>query len=255
MPLTDSHSHIYAEQFKEDRQEALQRAFAGQVTKIFMPNIDHTSIDAMLETEAAFPENCYAMMGLHPCSVNKTFLRELYQVEEWLGKRPFAAIGETGIDLYWDKTFLAQQKEALQIQLELAKKHRLPIVLHTRDSFWETFEIVEQAQDGTLKGVFHCFSGTLEEARKVTELQFMLGIGGVSTFKNGGLDQVLPHVELDHLLLETDSPYLAPVPHRGKRNEPAYLPLIAARIAELKQVSVEEVSEKTTFNALSFFSL
>jgi TatD DNase family protein len=253
--LTDSHSHIYAEQFREDRGDALRRAFEQQVNRIFMPNIDHSSIDVMLETEAAFPENCFAMMGLHPCSVNKHFMRELYTVEDWLAKRPFAAIGETGIDLYWDETFLEQQKEALLVQIELAKKYKLPIVLHTRDSFSETLELVQQAQDGTLRGVFHCFTGTAEEARQVVELQFMLGIGGVSTFKNGGLDRVLPEVSLDHLLLETDAPYLAPVPHRGKRNEPAYLPLVAARVAELKQVPVEEVWEKTTNNALSLFTL
>jgi TatD DNase family protein len=253
--LTDSHCHIYAEQFREDRGEALRRAFEAQVGRIFMPNIDHTSIDAMMETEAAFPENCFAMMGLHPCSVNKQFMRELYRVEEWLGKRPFAAIGETGIDLFWDKTFKEQQLEALHIQIELAKKFKLPIVLHTRDSFAETLEVIQQTQDGTLRGVFHCFTGTREDAEKAVELQFMLGIGGVATFKNGGLDQVLPHISLDYLLLETDAPYLAPVPHRGKRNEPAYLPLIADRIAGLKNVSKEEVWEKTTKNALSLFTL
>jgi TatD DNase family protein len=255
MPLTDSHSHIYAEQFNADREQALARAFAEQVTRIFMPNIDHSSIDAMLETEAAFPQNCFAMMGLHPSSVNKHFMRELYTVEDWLSKRPFAAIGETGIDLYWDKTFLEQQKEALQIQIDLAKKYRLPLVLHTRDSFAETVEIIEKAQDGTLRGVFHCFTGTEEEAKKVVELQFMLGIGGVSTFKNGGLDLVLPHISLDHVVLETDAPYLAPAPHRGKRNEPAYLSLVAARVAEVKNISQEEVSERTTNNALSLFTL
>jgi TatD DNase family protein len=253
--LTDSHAHIYAEQFREDREEVLRRAFEQQVTRIFMPNIDRSSIEVMLETEAAFPENCFAMMGLHPCSVNQAFMRELYTVEDWLAKRAFAAIGETGLDLYWDKSTLALQQEALQIQLELAKKYRLPIVLHTRDSFAETLELVRQAQDGTLRGVFHCFTGSAEEARQVVELQFMLGIGGVSTFKNGGLDRVLPEVSLEHLLLETDAPYLAPVPHRGKRNEPAYLPLIAARVAELKQVPLEEVWAKTTENALSLFTL
>jgi TatD DNase family protein len=220
-----------------------------------MPNIDHTSIDAMLEAEEKYPQQCIPMMGLHPTSVNKDFERELYIVEEWLGKRQFAAVGECGIDLYWDKSFLAQQQEALKVQVELARKHQLPIVLHTRDSFNETYEIMAAAQDGTLKGIFHCFSGTLEEAGKVKELGFLMGIGGVATFKNGGLDKVLPHVDIEHLVLETDCPYLAPTPHRSKRNEPVYLPLIAKRVAELMNKPVEEVAEKTTANALNLFKL
>lgn len=255
MILTDSHAHVYAEQFKDDRDAALDRAYAAGVTTIVMPNIDHTSIDIMLETEARHPQQCYAMMGLHPTSVGKHFERELYQVEEWLGKRPFAAVGECGIDLYWDKSFLAQQQEALRIQLDLAKKHQLPIVLHTRDAFAETAELVEAAQDGSLRGVFHCFSGTREEAERAIKLGFKLGIGGVATFKNGGLDQVLAHLELQHLLLETDCPYLAPTPYRGKRNEPSYLPLIARRVAELMKKDVEEVAEATTRVAQELFKL
>ncbi|KUG07285.1 TatD family hydrolase [Solirubrum puertoriconensis] len=255
MILTDSHAHIYAEQFKEDRDEALDRAYAAGVSTILMPNIDHTSIDAMLETEARHPQHCFAMMGLHPCHVHKGFERELYQVEDWLNKRPFAAVGECGVDLYWDKTTLGWQQEALRVQLDLAKKHKLPIVLHTRDAFAETAELVEQAQDGSLRGVFHCFSGTKEEAERAIKLGFKLGIGGVATFKNGGLDQVLPHLELEHLLLETDCPYLAPVPHRGKRNEPSYLPLVAKRVAELMKKDVEEVAEATTRTARELFNL
>ena len=255
MTLVDSHAHIYSEKFKQDRDEALARALAEGVEKIYMPNIDHTSIDVMLETEAKHPQQCIAMMGLHPTSVNKDFEKELYLVEEWLGRRAFAAVGECGIDLYWDKTFLPQQQEALKVQVELAKKHKLPIVLHTRDSFDETYEIIAAAQDGTLRGIFHCFSGTAEQAAKVKELNFLMGIGGVATFKNGGLDQVLPHVELEDLVLETDCPYLAPVPHRGKRNEPVYLPLVAQRVAELMNKPVEEVAEKTTRNALTLFTL
>ncbi|WP_299985524.1 TatD family hydrolase [uncultured Pontibacter sp.] len=255
MTLVDSHAHIYSEQFKQDREEALARALAEGVEKIYMPNIDHTSIDIMLETEEKHPNQCIAMMGLHPTSVDKDFEKELYLVEEWLGKRKFAAVGECGIDLYWDKTFLPQQQEALRVQVELAKKHQLPIVLHTRDSFDETYEIIAAAQDGSLKGIFHCFSGTVEQAEKVKELGFLMGIGGVATFKNGGLDKVLPHVSLDNLVLETDCPYLAPVPHRGKRNEPVYLPLVARRVAELMQKPVEEVAQTTTCNALNLFKL
>jgi TatD DNase family protein len=255
MILVDSHAHIYSEKFDEDRAEAIDRAQQDGISKIYMPNIDHTSIDAMLEAEAKWPEQCIPMMGLHPTSVNKDFERELYLVEEWLGKRQFAAVGECGIDLYWDKAFLAQQQEALRVQIALAKKHQLPIILHTRDSFDETYEILAAAQDGSLKGIFHCFSGTVEQAEKVKELGFLMGIGGVATFKNGGLDNVLPHIQLEHLTLETDCPYLAPVPNRGKRNEPAYLTLVAKRVAELMNKPLEEVAEKTTANALSLFKL
>ncbi|UOQ70160.1 TatD family hydrolase [Hymenobacter cellulosilyticus] len=255
MQLTDSHAHIYSEQFKTDRDEALHRAYEAGVTTIVMPNIDHTSIDGMLETEVRFPQQCFSMMGLHPCSVGKDFERELYLVEEWLDKRPFAAVGECGIDLYWDKTTLAQQQEALRVQVALAKKHSLPLVLHTRDAFQETADIIEAAQDGTLTGVFHCFSGTPEEAARVLRLGFKLGIGGVATFKNGGADKFLPDIALEHLLLETDCPYLAPVPHRGKRNEPSYLPLIARRVAELLRKDPEEIAEATTRNARELFKL
>jgi TatD DNase family protein len=255
MKLVDSHAHIYSEEFKEDQAAAVAKAREAGVEKIYMPNIDHTSIDAMLETEASFPGQCIPMMGLHPTYVKKDFERELYLVEEWLNKREFAAVGECGIDLYWDKTFLPQQQEALKVQLELAKRHKLPIVLHTRDSFDETYELVAAAQDGNLRGIFHCFSGTPEQAAKVKELKFLMGIGGVATFKNGGLDKVLPHVALEDLVLETDCPYLAPVPHRGKRNEPAYIPLVLKRVAELMQKQEEEVATITTQNALNLFKL
>ncbi|WP_242928382.1 TatD family hydrolase [Pontibacter vulgaris] len=255
MMLVDSHAHIYSEEFNDDRAEALARAQAEGVEKIYMPNIDHTSIDAMLEAEAKYPQQCIPMMGLHPAYIKQDFERELYLVEEWLNKRPFAAVGECGIDLYWDKTFFPQQQEALKVQVELAKKHQLPIILHTRDSFDETYEIISAAQDGTLRGIFHCFSGTVEQAAKVKELNFLIGIGGVATFKNGGMDKILPHVQLEDMVLETDCPYLAPVPYRGKRNEPVYLPLVAKRVAEIMQKTVEEVAEVTTQNALNLFKL
>ncbi|MBD2768628.1 TatD family hydrolase [Hymenobacter sp. BT664] len=255
MHLTDSHAHLYAEQFKRDRPEALRRAQDVGVRTIVMPNIDHSSIDAMLELEAQAPETCFAMMGLHPCSVTRRFEQDLYEVEAWLGRRPFAAVGEAGLDLHWDKTRLAEQQEALKIQLELAKRHQLPIVLHTREAFAETVALVEAAQDGTLRGVFHCFSGTPQEAEQVIKLGFLLGIGGVATFKNGGADEVLPGLDLQHLLLETDCPYLAPVPHRGQRNEPAYLPLVLHRVAELLGKDPAEVAAATTRNAAELFKL
>lgn len=255
MKLIDSHAHIYSEEFNQDRAVAIEGAAAAGVARIYMPNIDHTSIDALLEAEAKYPQQCIPMMGLHPTSVTKDFERELYLVEEWLDKRPFAAIGECGIDLYWDKSFLKEQQEALKVQLALAKKYRLPIVLHTRDSFEETYELVAAAQDGSLRGIFHCFSGSVEQAGKVKELGFLMGIGGVSTFKNGGMDKVLPSLHLADLVLETDCPYLAPVPHRGKRNQPAYLPLVAERVAVLMNKPVEEVAEQTTATALNLFKL
>jgi len=218
-----------------------------------MPNIDHTSIDLMLETEHKYPAQCISMMGLHPCSIKKDFEKELYRVEEWLSKRKFAAVGEMGTDLHWDKTFWEQQQEAFRIQVGWAKQYNLPIVIHCRESIDETIELLEPLNDGKLKGVFHCFSGTFEQAKKITMMGFYLGLGGVATFKNGGLDKVIPDLELDNLVLETDSPYLAPVPHRGKRNTPEYIPLIATKIAELKKVTLEELSSITTANAIRLF--
>jgi TatD DNase family protein len=188
-------------------------------------------------------------MGLHPCYVNQDFEKELQLVENWLNKRSFLAIGEIGLDFYWDTTYRAQQEEAFRIQVRWAQQHSLPIVIHCRNSFRETVAILEDMALPDLRGIFHCFTGDLEDARKVVDLHFLMGIGGVATFKNGGLDKVLPHIDLDHLVLETDSPYLAPVPHRGKRNESGYLPLIARRVADLKQTSQQEVEKATTRNA------
>ncbi len=255
MNLIETHAHLYSEQFRPDQAEALHRAVAAGVGTILMPNVDRTTIDAMLELEAAAPQTCQAMMGLHPCSVGPDFEKELYLVEDWLSKRPFVAVGECGIDLYWDKTYLPQQQEALRTQLRLAKQYGLPIVLHTRSAFEEAHELVAEAQDGTLRGVFHCFSDGLAEAERVIALGFKMGIGGVATFKNGGLDKVLPHIDLRHLVLETDCPYLAPVPYRGKRNEPAYLPLVLRRVAELLGHDVAEVAAATTRNAAALFNL
>jgi len=249
----DTHAHIYANQFKKDQADVLRRAFEQNVERVYLPNIDHTSIDDMMEVEAKYPDNCFAMMGLHPCSVNKDFEKELYQVETWLNKRDFVAVGEIGTDLYWDKTFFEQQAEAFKIQVEWAKKYKRPIVIHCRNSFQETVDLLTPLMDDNLTGIFHCFTGTTEDAQKVLDLGFLLGIGGVSTFKNGGLDKVLPEVPLDSLVLETDCPYLAPVPHRGKRNECAYIPLIAKRLADIKGIEIEEIEQKTTENAQKLF--
>ncbi len=248
----DSHAHVYAAEFDLDRDSVIESAIQSGVERIVMPNVDRTTIDAMLDAEGRYP-GCVATMGLHPCSVKKDFEKELYMVEEWLSKRQFAAVGEMGTDLYWDKTFWEQQKEAFAVQARLAIKHKLPLIIHCRETIEETIAIVERLQDGNLTGVFHCFTGNTEQAESVVKLNFMVGIGGVSTFKNGGLDAVLPSIPLEHILLETDSPYLAPVPHRGKRNEPAYIPFIAARIAGLKNLSIEEVARRTSDNAKRLF--
>lgn len=250
----DTHAHIFANEFDADRDDMMRHAQDHAIGKIFMPNIDHTTIDRMLELEANYPTMCYPMMGLHPCHVKKDFEKELYIVENWLNKRKFSAVGEMGTDLYWDKTFWDQQVEAFTIQAGFARKHNLPIVVHCRESIDQTLELVEKLQDGKLKGVFHCFTGSKEQAEKLVKLGFYLGIGGVATFKKGGMEHVLPHVPLDRIVLETDSPYLAPTPHRGKRNEPAYIPLIAQRVAELKNTNLAEVQRATTHNALTLFN-
>ncbi|HYG20054.1 MAG TPA: TatD family hydrolase [Ohtaekwangia sp.] len=251
----DTHAHIYADEFSADREDMLARSEAAAVRTILMPNVDHTSIDKMMEVERRNPASCFAMMGLHPCSVKKDFEKELYVVEDWLSKRKFTAVGEIGTDLYWDQSLWDQQQEAFRIQVKWALKYDLPIVIHSRESIDQTIALVEELKTEKLRGVFHCFSGTPEQARRIIALGFYLGIGGVATFKNGGLDKVLPEIALEHLVLETDSPYLAPVPHRGKRNEPAYIPIVAGRIAEIKNISVEEVRNATTSSAARLFSL
>ena len=220
-----------------------------------MPNIDHASMDAMLEVEERHPNHCLPMMGLHPCYVKKDFEKELYMVETWLSKRNFLAVGEIGTDLYWDKTFWEQQCEAFRIQVSWAKQYQLPIVIHCRESLDQTLELLEPLVDETLTGVFHCFTGTVEQASRITSLGFFLGLGGAVTFKNGGLDRVVPHLDMQHVVIETDCPYLAPVPHRGKRNEPAYIPLIAQKICEWKNLSPFELSEITSANANRLFKL
>lgn len=252
MNWIDTHAHIYNKAFQKDLDETIESCREEGMEKIYMPNVDRSSIDAMLEVEAKYPE-CIATMGLHPCSVDKHFEKELYAVEEWLERRPFAAVGEIGLDLHWDKTYVEQQKEAFRIQTSWAKEKEIPIIIHCREAFAETLALVEELKDERLKGVFHCFTGNLEEAEKAIDLGFFLGIGGVATFKNGGLDKVLPHIALEHLVLETDSPYLAPVPYRGKRNSPAYIPHIAERVADLCDKSLEEVYRETTMNAYKLF--
>ncbi|HZY80903.1 MAG TPA: TatD family hydrolase [Cyclobacteriaceae bacterium] len=250
----DTHAHVFSDEFKSDRADIIGRATDAGVKRIFMPNIDHSSIDEMFEMETRFPGTCISMMGLHPTSVKRGFERELYIVEEWLSKRKFAAVGEMGTDLYWDKTFWPEQQEAFKIQVGWAKKYKLPIVIHCRESIDETIALLDPMLVEGFTGVFHCFTGTLEQARKITSMGFYLGLGGVTTFKNGGIDKIIPDLELDNIVLETDSPFLAPVPHRGKRNEPSYIPIIAEKITTLKKISKEELQSITTRNALRLFN-
>ena len=247
--MTETHAHIYDEVFAEDREEMLNRAFKQGISEIWMPNCNSETIEGMMNLAIKYPNECLPMMGLHPCYVKENFIKELYIVEEWLNKEKFIAIGEIGMDLFWDKTFAKQQEEAFLTQCNLAKKHNLWIDIHSRNAFWETVALIEKNADSTLKGIFHCFSGTLEEAQKAIELNFLLGVGGVATFKNGGLNRILPYIDLKHIVLETDAPYLAPVPYRGKRNEPVYLQIIAQKVADLIQVSVEDVIKQTSLNA------
>ncbi|MCG8307158.1 MAG: TatD family hydrolase [Cytophagales bacterium] len=251
--MIDTHAHIYLNDFEQDINEVIRDAKEAGIAKIFMPNIDSRSIERMLTLEDKFPNYCVPMMGLHPCYVKENYKAELHAVESWLEKRKFCAIGEAGIDLYWDKTHISAQIEALEVQIDWAKNLDLPLVLHCRNSMDMTMEIIEKHQDGKLKGIFHCFTGNPDQAGRIIDMNFTLGIGGVVTFKNGGLDKVIPHVDLKNIVLETDSPYLAPVPYRGKRNTPAYLSYIVNRISELKSCGSEEVTHQTTENALALF--
>ncbi|WP_282783585.1 TatD family hydrolase [Phaeodactylibacter xiamenensis] len=253
MRLIDTHAHLYSRKFDADRAEMVERAMESGVDRFFLPNIDHASIEGMLKMEEDYPGQCFAMMGIHPCSIKENYKEELAVVEKWLGERPFCAIGEIGIDLYWDKTHFRQQQDAFRQQIQWAKALDIPIVIHSRDATAEVLEILDEQKDERLRGIFHCFTGTLEEARRIIDLDFYLGIGGVVTFKNGGLDKVVQEISLEHLVLETDAPYLAPVPKRGKRNESAYVRLVAEKIAAVQQVPFSEVARQTTANAEALF--
>ncbi len=253
--MIDTHAHIYASEFDNDRDQVVERALAQGVDKILLPNIDLDSIEPMLQTEAAYPEICRSMMGLHPCYVDSNVKQTLEIIHSWFAKHNFIAVGEIGIDLYWDKTYKAEQEMAFTTQLNWAKEMKLPVVIHTRDSIQETLALLEKEQDGSLSGVFHCFGGSVEEAKAINDLGFHLGLGGVTTFKNGGMDKVIPHLDMDYVILETDCPYLAPVPHRGKRNEPSYIPLVAERIASLRELSIDDVQAMTNRNANRLFAL
>ena len=251
-PVIDTHAHIYVAEFDEDRPALMQRASEAGVEKIFMPAIDSETHEAMLQVERQYPA-CIAMMGLHPCSVKENYEQELNIVMNYFQQRPFVAVGEIGLDFYWDTTFIQQQYEAFHRQIQLALQYQIPIVIHSRNATDECIEVVRQYSG--LKGIFHCFSGNREQAQRVIESGFLLGIGGVVTFKNAGLDKALSGMALQHMVLETDAPYLAPVPYRGKRNESGYLPLIAEKIAAVSGEDVATVCKITTENAIKLFQL
>ena len=253
MFFTDTHTHLYLNAFDDDRANVVKKAVEQDVKYMLLPNIDSSSIDPMFELCKAFPENCFPMMGLHPTSVKENYKEELEIISGWFEKQNFIAVGEIGIDLYWDQSFQKQQEEAFRFQIDLALKNEIPIVIHSRDSFDEIFNVLEDYRGSGLKGVFHCFTGSLEQANKAIDLGFYLGIGGVLTFKNSGLDKVIAEIDLKHILLETDSPFLAPTPFRGKRNESAYINLVANRLSQIKNIDREEIAKITTQNAIDLF--
>ena len=257
MNFIDTHTHLFASEFDNDIDIVIKNALDNGISKMLLPNIDSTTTTKMLQLCNKYPNNCFPMIGLHPCSVKKDNLeKEISHVEQMLSQNKFIAVGEIGLDLYWDKSTLDLQKIAFESQIELAKKYKLPIAIHVRDSFDEAIEIVERLNDYNLSGVFHCFTGNLEEAQRIINLKnFYLGIGGVVTFKNGGINKIINQVSLDRIILETDSPYLSPTPFRGTRNESKYLLNIAHKMAELYNVDLKDIAKKTTKNAIDLFHL
>jgi len=255
MILTDTHTHLYYETDPEKLSDLMQRSLDNKVSRLFLPNVDSESIALVFGLSEQYPEHCFPMLGLHPCDVKENYKEELDIISKEIEQRKIYAIGEIGIDLHWDKSTLSIQQEAFRTQIEWAKQSDLPIVIHCREAFDEIFEILSELNDDKLRGIFHCFSGTLEQAEKVIGLGFYLGIGGVLTYKNSGLDKVVQDISLEHLVLETDSPYLTPVPFRGKPNESSYLIYVAQRLADLKQVSLEEIAEVTTRNSRLVFGV
>jgi len=255
MILTDTHTHLYSEAFDKDRPEVIKNAMNLGVERFFIPAIDSTYTEAMFNLRDSHPENIFLMMGLHPTHVKENYKEELRHVEEMLSEQKFYAVGETGMDLYWDKTFLEQQREAFRFQIQLAKKHKLPIVIHCRDAFDEIFDVLESEKGDGLFGIFHCFTGTLDQAHKAISHNMKLGIGGVVTFKNGKIDTFLKEIPLKHIVLETDSPYLAPAPYRGKRNESAYLIHVLEKLSGVYGVSQEKIADITTENSKEVFGI
>ncbi|NGY36828.1 TatD family hydrolase [Flavobacterium sp. XN-5] len=255
MTITDTHTHLYSSEFDQDRDEMIQRALDAGVSRFFIPAIDSSYTKAMYELEKNYPDNVFLMMGLHPTYVKENYLEELMHVENELAKRKFYAIGEIGIDLFWDKTTLEEQKNAFRKQIQLAKKYKLPIVIHCRDAFDEVYEVLEDEKSADLFGIFHCFTGTYEQALQAISYNMKLGIGGVVTFKNGKIDQFLNQIDLSHIVLETDSPYLAPIPYRGKRNESSYLLNIIDKLAAIYNLPARDIATITTENSKRIFGI
>ena len=257
MKFIDTHTHLFASEFNDDIDIVVQNAIGNGVSKMLLPNIDSTTTNSMLQLCNKYPQHCFPMIGLHPCSVKKGNIeKEILHVEKMLNKNNFIAIGEIGLDLYWDKSSLSYQKIAFESQIKLAKKYQLPIVIHVRDSFNEAIEIVEKLNNENLSGVFHCFTGNIQEAERIINLQnFYLGIGGVVTFKNGGINKIINQISLDNIILETDSPYLTPTPFRGKRNESKYLVNIAQKMSEIYEIDINEIANKTSSNAINLFKI
>lgn len=253
--IIDTHSHIYLPEFDADRREMFERAENEGVKVVLMPAVHHETNFSMFKAEEDFPGKCFSMMGLHPCSVKEGFRQHLRKAEEYFGKRKFVAVGETGLDFYWDKTFTKEQYESFQTQIEWAMHYDIPVVIHSRNSIDECISTIKENQQGNLKGVFHCFSGDEKQAKEIIDLGFYLGIGGVVTFKNSGLDKVMAGIDMKNVVLETDAPYLAPVPFRGKRNECSYLKYVVEKLAEIKNTSKEQVADITTKNAKELFNI
>ena len=253
MILTDTHTHLYSEQFDNDIDTVITNCIDNGITRLFLPNIDSESIDGMLQLEEKYPNNCFSTMGLHPTSVKENYKEELAIVKSWLDKRVFCAIGEIGIDLHWDTSTFEIQKEAFRTQIKWAKELDVPVVIHSRKSTKEVIDVLREEKDDRLRGIFHCFGGSVEEAKSIIDLGFYLGIGGVVTFKKAGLDKTMEDIPLENVVLETDSPYLSPSPYRGKRNESGYVKLVAEKLAAIKNRTLEEVAEITSKNALDIF--
>ncbi len=255
MIFIDTHTHLYLREFREDRDEVVKSALDKGIQKMLLPNVDGKTISPLHSLADKFPDHCLPMIGLHPTSVNDGYEKEIGQVRELLGTRKYWGIGETGIDLYWDKTYSEQQADSFREHINLAKEHGLPLIIHARNSFDEIFRIMDRENDDTLRGIFHAFTGDAVQARQIIKYNFKLGIGGIVTFKNSGLDSVVKEIDLQHIVLETDAPYLAPVPRRGKRNEPVYLLYTAEKIAEIHRVPLETIAEITTQTAASMFNI
>jgi TatD DNase family protein len=255
MEFIDTHSHLYIADFDKDRDEVIKESLDNQVSRILLPNIDLNSLQPLLDVCRIYPQICYPMIGLHPCDVKGDYKEVLQKIFDCFSQYKFIAVGEVGIDLYWDKTYIEEQKDCFRIQIQFALTHNLPVIIHKRQSYYETIAVLNEFKGEKLRGIFHCYSGSVEHAHEIIEKGFLLGIGGTVTYKTSNLDKVLPHIPLKYIVLETDAPYLTPVPYRGTRNKSAYIPVIAQRLAEIKQTTIEEVAEQTTRNAIELFSL